>query len=413
MGRLLILFILVIAAVTSANAQNLEFIDFKVRDNQNVWTYSVTAKSKESLQVCLEAPRSAYVKRVLQTTEDSKEERAVTSTKKDSLRKKKVVISTTEDSLKKTSATSTTEDTEQTSVTSTTEDTEQTKRVIPKMEYSLRQGRSTLGTLELTFKSAEKSDSEQKFTFEVIAPKNVTKNGEIVWTINSGSKKKGTLPGPIDVGDPIIRYVLAAGYSLKDNFDVDFKVEDKAVLIKNESRMRHSFSAGLVLSCLNWNNKVALDLLLSAEFGVDSSRVIDGFIGGITVRAPQFRKFRLPEVFVGVSFRTEQNLKSGFKQVAQELANDINAVTIKELSKLNTKDNKINPEAIKRNFARFNGLEPCDYDGFPTFDPRDKEPIFYGTPLIDRTNCALIFGFIVPLDIGNRVSSWIGTRLGI
>lgn len=183
-------------------------------------------------------------------------------------------------------------------------------------------------------------------------------------------------------------------------------------MIENYSRKKHSFSAGLVLNCINWNNKAAVDLLLSAEFGVDSSRVIDGLIGGITVRTFQFRKFKLPELFVGVSFRTEQKLRRGFKKVAKKLVEDINEMDIEALSTLNTKDNKINPKAIKWNFDRFKKLkESKDYDGFPTIDPRDKEPIFYGTPLIDRRTCALVFGVIVPIDIGKGISDWIGKRL--
>lgn len=370
MIRSIFLFTLIIVTATSVNAQNLDFIDFKVSSDQNVWTYSVTrSKSIDSLVVQLEIPRSAFAKKVTSKINDS--------------------------------------------------------LMTPKTEYSLRQKRSICGNLQLEFSLLDTQN--QTITFEVIAPKNVTKNGKIGWTIKANSKEnKGSGPGPIGLGNPIIRYVLTGGYSLKGNSRIDFKVENGAVLIENYSRKQHSFSAGIVLNVLNLNNKLSADLLLSAEFGVDSSRVIDGFISGVTVQALQFRKFRLPELFVGISFRTEQKLRSGFKDVAKKLVKDINEMDIKALSALNTKDNKITPKAIKWNFDRFKKLlkncekkKNCEnkinvkvYDGFPIIDPRNKEPIFYGTPLIDRINWAFVFGVIVPLDIGNWVPNWIGKRLG-
>ena len=301
MTRSIVLFTLMIATVASASAQNLEFnlecMSFKVRDDQNVWTYSVTRpKSGNPLVVRLEIPRAAYVKQVSRTTEYSLRQKIVTTTMKNPQQDKKV-ISTTKDSLKKQSVT-------------------------PKMEYSLRQKRLKWGTLQLEFVMF--STAIQTITFEVIAPDNETANGEIAWTIKASPKNiEGTAPGPIGLDDPIIRYVLTGGYSHKFGDSVGFKTENNAVLIKYEGNRRLSFSAGLVLNCINWNNKAAVDLLLSAELGVDSSKVIDGFVGGLTFRALRFHKFRLPELFFGVSMRTEQKLRSGFKKAVQQLAMEI------------------------------------------------------------------------------------------
>lgn len=387
MTRSIVLFTLIIKTVASADTQNLEFIDFKVRGDQNVWTYLVVCqKSCDSLTVWLEIPRAAYVKPVTSTTEGSLEERDVTSTKKDSLKEKK-------------------------SVTSTKKDSKQKKRVTPKMEYSLRQERLPDGTLKV--KIAPSDTAKQTSTFEVIAPKNMTKNGEIGWTINSDPKEtKRKVPGPIALNNPIIRPVLAMGGSWRFRV-TDFKVENNAVLIKYDGNFRPSFSAGLMLNCLNLNNKLNADLLLSFEFGIDSPKIIDGFVGGLTFRVFRYHDFRLPELFVGISSHTMQKLRSGFKKAAKKLANDINAMSIDSLSELNTEDNKINPEAIKWNFKHFRKLNKSkDYDGFPTIDPRDGSPIFYGTPLIDYTNWAFVCGVAVPLDLGNWIPNLIAKIVG-
>ena len=122
MTRSISLFTMIIAVVASANAQDIQFKDFKVRNDQNVWTYSMTCPKSvdSSVVIQLEIPRTAYVKQVSQTTESSKEEK--TSAK-------------------------------------------------PKMEYSLQQKREN-DSLKLTFLLSD--SKSQTITFEVIAPKNWT-----------------------------------------------------------------------------------------------------------------------------------------------------------------------------------------------------------------------------------------------
>ncbi len=380
MTRSIFLFTLMIATVASANAQNLEFMGFNVRDEQNVWTYSVICPQMDnSLVVELKIPRSAYVKQAPRTTEYSLEKRIVTSTEKDSLTER-IVISTEKDSL-----------TEKKSVT-------------PKIEYSLRQKRLKDGTLQLQIKFLPTDNADKKFNFEVIAPKNATKNGEIAWTIEASPKNiEGMAPGPVASNDPIIRPVLGVGGSWRFR-GKDFKVENDAVLIKYDGYFQPSLNTGFLLNCFN-----SLDLLLSLEFGVDSSKIIDGFVGGFTFRIPRF-----PEIFLGVSMRTEQKLRSGFEEAAKELVADIDEKVLEKRSVENTSRDSINYyKAIKWNFDRFKELnEPEDYDGFPTFDPRDGSPIFYGTPLIDHTNWAFVCGIALPIDIGNWIPNLIGKIVG-
>ena len=230
MTKSIILFTLMIATVASAHAQDLQFTDFTVRNDQNVWTYSVIfPKSAKSLVVRLEIPRAAYVKQVSQKTGSSN----------------------------------------------------QKKRVKPKMEYSLRQKREK-ETLNLKFQPPDSKN--QTITFEVIAPKRVTKNGEIAWAIETNSKKNnGTAPGPIGLDDPNIRTVITAAGRWGDSYFSTINTGSKTILLKNDGHFQTSLSAGLALNFLNWNNKCALDLLLSLEFGADSTKVIDGVICGLTL----------------------------------------------------------------------------------------------------------------------------------
>ena len=388
------IFTLMIAAAASANARDLQFKNFEVRDDQNVWTYSVTCpKPDTKLDVLLEIPRSAYVK-------------MATSKKGYPIKRQEKVTTTTKESQKQEKVTTTIEDSRKhETVTTTTKDSLHESAVAPGTQYSMRQSRKKCGTLEIEF--ALLDTANRTITFEVIAPKRVTKNGEIEWTIcpkvAAIAPCSGTAPGPVGIDDPIVRPVLAIGGIWRDDEFIDFKFENKAVLIKHkpENRLRPSLSAGFLLNCFNWDCKYiqALDLLLSFEFGVDSEKVIDGFVCGLGFRVK--RKF---DFFIGVSMRTERELRPGFMKVAKQLSDDIETGGMDSLLVLDTEDNDINPKVIKWNFDRFMDLNDLEnFDGFPTFDPRDEMPIFYGDPLINHTKWTMAFGLAVPLDIGNWI----------
>ena len=351
MTKSIILFTLmiVIATVISANAQDLQFKDFKVRNDQNVWIYSVMyPKLAKSLVVRLEIPRAAYVKQVSQTTESSN----------------------------------------------------QNKRAKPKMEYSMRQKRSIGGTLRIEFKLL--NTKNQTIAFEIIAPKRVTKNGEIAWTIETSSKNiEGTAPGPIGLDDLNIRTVITAAGRWGDSYFSTINTGNKTILLKNDGHLQTSLSAGLALNFLNWNNKIASDLLLSLEFGADSTKVIDGVICGLTFRALRLRTFKLPEVFIGVSFRTEQGLRSIFKEKAKNLVRDIKKLP-------DTEENK----GIKSDFKRFKKLKNNeDFDGFPTTNPITGQEIYPGPPLVDDMNLAYVFGVAVPTALVSGIADWIKAQL--
>lgn len=351
MTKSIILFTLmiVIATVASANAQDLQFKDFKVRNDQNVWTYSVMyLESAKLLAVRLEIPRAAYVKQVSQTKESSN----------------------------------------------------QKKRAKPKMEYSMRQKRSTGGTLRLEF--TQLNTQNQTITFEVVAPKRVTKNGEIAWIIETSPKEtKGTAPGPIGLDDLNIRTVITAAGRWRDSYLSTINTDNKTILLNNDGHLQTSLSAGLALNFLNWNNKIASDLLLSLEFGADSTKVIDGVICGLTFRALRLRTFKLPEVFIGVSFRTEQGLRSIFKEKAKNLVRDIKKLP-------DTEKNK----GIKSDFKRFKKLKDNeDFDEFPTTNPITEQEIYPGPPLVDDMNWACVFGVAVPTALVSGIADWIKAQL--
>lgn len=206
--------------------------------------------------------------------------------------------------------------------------------------------------------------------------------------------------------------MLAIGGIWRNDEFIDFRVENNAVLIKHkqQNKFRPSLSAGFLINCFSWDHGHinSLDLLLSLEFGVDGEKRIDGFIFGLGLRLK--RKF---DLFAGVSMRTERELRTGFMDVANELSKEINAEGIDSLYVLDTRDNDINPTVIMWSFDRFKNLNnPKEFDGFPTVDPRDPNPIFYGDPLIDHTNWSVVFGVAVPLNVGNWIPDWVKTRLG-
>ena len=139
MTRSIVLFTLMIATITSANAQKLEFIKGpEIRNDEKVWTYSVIRpQSKKPLTVQLTLSDFAHV-----------------------------------------------------------------RGVISAMEATLQQKRlETENLVQLTFTPTDTSTFEnqtedQTFTFEVIASKSVIKNGEINWTIEATPNINGTVPGP-------------------------------------------------------------------------------------------------------------------------------------------------------------------------------------------------------------------------
>ena len=362
MTRSIILFTLMIATVASANDHDLQLTNFTGRNDQNVWTYSVMhPKLAKPLVVRLEIPRAAYVKQVSQTTESANQK---------------------------------------TQAKSKTKSANQKTQAKPKMEYSMRQKRSTGGTLRLEF--TQLNTQNRTITFEVIAPKRVTKNGEITWIIETSPKEtKGTAPGPIGLDDPNIRTVITAAGRWRDSYLSTINTGDKTILLNNDGHLQTSLSAGLALNFLNWNNKFALDLLLSLEFGADSTKVIDGVICGLTFRTLRLRMFKLPEVFVGVSFRTEQGLRSIFKEKAKNLVMDIKKLP-------DTEENK----KIKSDFKRFKKLKDNeDFDGFSTTNPITGEEIFPGPPLVEDMNLACVFGVAVPTALISGIADWIKAQL--
>lgn len=359
MTRSIVLFTLMIATVASANDQNLEFMDFKVRNNENVWTYSVTClRPVDSLVVQLEIPRAAYVKQVSRATEYSLKKRGVTSTKKDSLEEK--------------------------------------KRVTPKMEYSLQQERLKDGNLQIKFDPLDSSN--QTFTFEVIAPKNMTKNGVIDWAIETDAAN-GTVPGPtVLLDDPsFFRPAITVGSNWRCDDYIDFKIENNVMLIENDSRMRPLFGIGGLLKIGNIQKK-PLDLLISIELGKDSTKVIDSFVLGLGLRMN-----RHLNLYAGVLVHGGQAVSPGFKDVAEQLVTDIKDMKIEAPSAMEKDSTHIDYKAIQKGF-RFENLEKLeDYDGFPIIDPRNEKPIFPGPPLINSTNWAFVFGVALSFDVVKRI----------
>ena len=348
MPRLIGLFTLMLATLASADAQqNLTSTVPTARDNENVWTYSVTRRppSKDSLTVQLAIPESALV-----------------------------------------------------------------VALTPITEATLQQERLGTGNLiRLTFTltpapaqaPATPASEYQTFTFEVIASQNLTAPGMVDWTIEANPNITGIAPGPTVLYDPsILRAFLAAGGSWLRDDVVDFKIEDGDMLVENNSQMRPSAVAGVLLKIFDFQTvfgwrleeKKTIDFLLSLEFANATSKTLDGFVFGLGFGVNQYL-----EVYGGVSVRTGQEISDGFRKAAQQLAREIRGLR-------DTDENK----RIRSDFARFSKLakdtsNDNDFDGFPTISPITNEQFFPGTPLINSTNSAWVVGVALPIDIFNLI----------
>ena len=337
MTRMMYLFPLIILAVNSANATELRFIEFKIDENEHIWTYAVTCpESLDSITVHLEIPNSAYVRL-----------------------------------------------------------TPRVEKVSPIPGHIVKQKRIGQDSLRVMFVNVDAGN--RWIYFDVKAPKSETQNGEITWTLmrNSGNEDV-RVPGPVPKDVPFVRPAIMIGgsWSLCGK---DFSFQDNGVSIKYDGIFLPSLGAGIILDlkCRCFQDK-GIGLLLALEFGVDSDRLIDGVVTGLS-----FPVSRYAELTLGVSMRTDRKLRDRFKTAARKLKADLNSVGIVTVSTQGTKDYEINSMAFDQDFRRFRSLEkPEDYDGFPTIDPRDGTPFFYGTPLIDYINWVFVCGISVPIDVG-------------
>ena len=339
MPRLIALFTLMLTAVVSANAQNLQSVS-SVRDNENVWTYSVTRQgSAAPLTVRLAIPASARVE-------------GLTSPREATLRLER-----------------------------------------------LGTGNLIRITFEPISTPPDASPPEKEtFTFEVIASQNVTTTGAVDWTIEASPNNiTGTASGPAVLYDPsTLRPVFAAGGSWRRDDVVDFTIADGVMLIENDSSMRPSAVAGVLVKLVDFQTlfgwrmaeKKTLDFLVSLEFAHDTSKTLDGFVFGLGLGVNRYLEF-----YGGVSVRTGQEVRFGFRKAAKQLAREIHGLP-------DTKENR----RIKSDFERFRMFNTDErFDGFSTISPITQEPIFPGSPLVSSTNSAWVFGVALPVDIFNLI----------
>ena len=345
MSTRIALAIFIVAAIESASSQHLDSKDRTNRNEDYVWTYSVTRTiSTEPLILRLAIPISARV-----------------------------------------------------------------RQLEPISGIKFRKERLGTGNLiQLKFtplsKKCEQSQAQrtnifQTFTFEVFSLRSVTKPGEIEWTIEASPDNiTGVVRGPTVLYDAsILRPVLAAGGSVRFDDVVDFKIENGVMLIQNDSSLRPSVIAGVLLKLFDFQElfgwrmteKKTVDFILSLEFANATSKSLDGFIFGVGLGVNRYLEF-----FGGVSIRTGQEISHGFRQSAQQMVNEIQ----------NNSDEKIT-ETVKSNFERFNNLASSDesFDGFPTINPLTNGPVFPGSPLVASTNKAFVFGVALPVDIFNLI----------
>ncbi len=239
-------------------------------------------------------------------------------------------------------------------------------------------------------------DNSAKFT--LTAAKREVSAGIIDWTIEGKEiNTRGRTPGPAVVYDPsIIRPVFAVNNTWRRDDEIDFKVENNILLIENDSSLRPSAVAGILVNILEFqgigpkklNERKTLDFLLSLEFSTASSESIDGFVFGLGLGLNRYL-----EIVGGVSVRTGLEISPGFMRAARQLAQDVaNLPDLEEYAELKSK------------FKRFENVNTeQNLDGFPTISPINNKSIFPGNPLINSTNTALILGVALPVDIFNLI----------
>ena len=271
----------------------------------------------------------------------------------------------------------------------------------PSAQFTLRReilGTGNLRQIKLLPPQNKNVFSNDSAKFTLTADKREVSGGVIDWTIErSGNNIEGRTPGPVVVYDPsIIRPVLAVSSTWRLDDEIDFKVENNILLIENDSSLRPSAVAGVLVNILEFQGigpkkfreRKTLDFLLSFEFSTASSDSIDGFVFGLGLGLNRYL-----EIVGGVSVRTGQEISPGFMRAAQQLAQDVE----------NLPDLDDNAE-LKSRFKRFeNVTQEQHLDGFSTISPITKESIFPGSPLISSTNTAFVLGVALPVDIFNLI----------
>ena len=336
MTKLVIVGILMGTTAAAINAQQLRFIDLKISEIENVWTYAVCPSDKsDSLTVLLEIPEVAYV----------------TLARSDSLRERIVqpaqvgVNFAFPESLSIKVAPSNSVGVqvalpEYISVKLVPSKSVAANESTPIPGLLIRQERTHGDNLRIQFKNVDTKN--QWIYFHVKAPKSKTRNGRIAWTVEPNCvNKNARLPGPIP-NDQFVRPALTVGGSWRI-YGEDITIHDDAVPIEFDGVFRPSLSVGLLLDLNRGNSWVRnVDFLLSIEFGVDVSRLIDGVVFGPTYRMSQYA-----QCFLGVSMRTKRNWRKENEALVQQLAEEINTKRDYSNSPQNNTQNKINPDVLR------------------------------------------------------------------
>lgn len=175
--------------------------------------------------------------------------------------------------------------------------------------------------------------------------------------------------------------MLGVGGMLRLDDVVDFRIEDKHLLVANDSRLRHSLTPGLLFR-LKWR----IDAIVAANLEGQTKNAFDGVMLGIAWRV----KDKL-SIGGGYVIRIGQELSPGFRSSARTLVDEL-----------------LENPAYAAEYGRFRCLVECNsgreqdkaYDGFPLVDPLSpNDLVFAGDPIIPSANKSLFFGVFIPLKL--------------
>jgi len=177
--------------------------------------------------------------------------------------------------------------------------------------------------------------------------------------------------GPEVAFDPsFFRLAFGGGANLGYDDFAEFEVKGENIFTKNDSRLRASalFGGLFKLRDLNREKARSLDLLTSLEFSEGTSRVLDGFVLGLSYSHNKYLSFVL-----GYSLRRQSELSPGFLREAK----------------------MINP-SLDLNDKAYRGL-----DGMSLLKPGATARFFPGNPIIESFNNSVHIGVVIPIRFGS------------
>ena len=142
--------------------------------------------------------------------------------------------------------------------------------------------------------NVKKDEEEKEIEFSLLGLQRNVKKATISVSVlvDDTIIHEGKIDGPGPRFDPgVVQPVFGGGVSLFLDDASDFETQNDHLIVKNDSRLRGSYLAGLLFKP---GSAEHLRLLVSFEFTQNSTKVLDGFAFGLAwrLKSPRLRLFR-------------------------------------------------------------------------------------------------------------------------